>query len=106
MCTHTSAWSYLKNPVSKSCQISIFYSSVDIDNIFDKHYYHALNVFQSLEILNLIYYHNLYVVTKILLTYLVYKAVLKMSYVELELFTDINMHLLFEEGIHGGRFSS
>ena len=96
--------------------------------IEDKDYVHAETVFNKTGCMNLGDYHDLYLTTDVLILAdifeeirdtcmsnygldpahsfispgLAWQAALKMSDVQLDLFTDINMHLFIERGIRGG----
>ena len=104
-----------------------FFSCLNMEDITDIDYRHAKKVFKELEINTLRVYHDLYVRSDTLLlgdifenlrnkcieTYeldpayflsapgLIWNACLKKTEVELELLTDVNMLLMFEEGIRG-----
>ena len=108
--------------------IQEFYSSIKKENISDEDYAHAQKVFQEFNMLSLADYHNLYVRTDVLLLADVFESfrnvcleqyeldpchfytspglswssLLKMTGVELELLTDINMILMIQEGTRGG----
>lgn len=107
---------------------SAFFNSLKDEDISDEDYCHAKNVFAQFECRSLGDYHDLYVKSDVLLLADVFEnfreicmsyykldpthfytapglswaACLKMNKVELELFTDIDMHLFIEEGIRGG----
>ena len=108
--------------------IQEFYSSIKKENISDEDYAHAQKVFLEFNMLSLADYHNLYVRTDVLLLADVFESfrnvslaqyeldpchfytspglswssLLKMTGVELELLTDINMILMIQEGMRGG----
>ena len=105
-----------------------FYSRLTGEDISNKDYEHALNVWDVFEMKNLKDYHDLYNVTDVLLLadvfenfrnicienykldpahyytapQLAWDACLKMTDVNLELLTDIDMLLMVEKGIRGG----
>ena len=105
-----------------------FYSCLNMEDISDIDYIHAKRVFRELEMNSLGDYHDLYVQSdtlfladifgnfrnKCIETYeldpayflsaqgLTWQACLKKTEVELELLTDLNILLMFEEGIRGG----
>ena len=105
-----------------------FYSNLTLENISEIDYAHANNVFKKFNINNLGEYHDLYVRSDTLLLAdifenfrqsclenyeldpahfvslpgLAWQACLKKTNVELELLTDYDMLLMFEEGIRGG----
>ena len=105
-----------------------FYSNLHMENIFDKDYQHAKNVWNIFNMSNLGDYHDLYVHSDTLLLSDLFEecrktcirdyeldpcyfvsapglscqACLKESNVKLELLTDIDMLLMFEKGIRGG----
>ena len=107
---------------------SDFYSSLDMEDISEIDYRHALKVFNKLNIKNLEEYHDLYVQSDTILladvfesfrnlclntykldpVYLLslpgfaWQACLKHSRIKLELISDIDMLLMLEEGIRGG----
>ena len=107
---------------------SDFYSSLNMDDISEIDYRHALKVFNKFNIKNLGEYHDLYVQSDTILlaevfksfrslclnTYkldpgyflslpgLAWQACLKHSGIKLELISDIGMLLMLEEGIRGG----
>ena len=102
-----------------------FYSNLDMSNISDKHYEHAKKVSNTLNIKNFGQYHDLYVQSDTMLLADVFEnfrkvclkeyqldpcyfvsapevawtAVLRLTNVKLELLTDVDMLLMFEEGI-------
>ena len=106
----------------------IFYNCLKIENITDIDYRHAKRIFEELQMNNLDDYDDLYVQSDTLLLAdvfenfrnefieiyelnpayfvsapeLTWKACLKKTEAELELLTDPNMLLMFEEGIRGG----
>ena len=105
-----------------------FCSNLTMENIIEKDYIHANNVFKTFKLNNLGDYHDLYVQSDTLLladvfenfrkacikTYeldpahfislpgLAWQACLKKTGVELEILTDYDMLLMIEEGIRGG----
>ena len=105
-----------------------FYSNLHLESIKDKNYEHAKNVLKTFKIKNLGEYHDIYVQSDTLLpsdvfkafrktcikeyeldlTYFVsaprlsWEACLKLTKVKLELLTDLDMFLMYEEGIRGG----
>ena len=105
-----------------------FYSSLSGEGITDEDYRHALNVWDVFEMKTLQDYHDLYNDTDVLLLADVFEnfrnicmenykldpayyftapglfwdACLKMTNVNLELLTDVNMLLMVEKGIRGG----
>ena len=109
-----------------------FYSELNKEGISDEHYAHAKKVWDTLNIKNLGEYHDLYVQSdtalladvfesfrdKCIEIYeldparflsapgLAWQACLKKSQVKLELLTDNDMLLMFEEGIRGGMFQA
>ena len=109
-----------------------FYSELNLEDISDKDYLHAQKVWDVFEIRNLGEYHDLYVQTDTLLLSDVYEkfrdkcieiygldpshflsapglawqACLKITNVNLELLTDVDMLLMIEAGIRGGMCQS
>ena len=107
-----------------------FYSEFNLENITDKDYDHVKKVWETFEIKNLGEYHDLYVqcdtflladvfenfrnkcieIYKLDLAHFVsapglaWQACLKITKVELELLTDIDMLLIIEKGSRGGLF--
>ena len=105
-----------------------FYSSLSGQGITDEDYAHAKQVWETFGCQNLEDYHNLYVATDSLLLADVFEnfrkvcqekygldpahyysapglswdALLKKTRVELELLTDMDMHLMIERGMRGG----
>ena len=105
------------------------YSKLNLKDNADEDYAHAQKVWEVSEINNLGEYHDLYVQSSVLLlddvfedfrnkrveiyelypayslsaSRLAWQACLKMVAVELEFLTDINMLLIAEKGIKGGR---
>ena len=105
-----------------------FYSSLSGEGITDEEYERAKQVWETFGCRNLGYYHNLYVTTDTLLLADVFEnfrkvcqekyglhpahyysapglswdALLKKTGVELELLTDLDMHLFIERGMRGG----
>ena len=105
-----------------------FYSTLNLEDISDDDYAHAINVWNTFNISNLGKYHNFYVrldtalladvfenfrnkhieTDKLDLAYflttpgLSWEACLKKASVKLELLTDENMFLTYEEGVRGG----
>ena len=108
--------------------IDQFYSQLKDEGITDKDYNHAQNVWNTFNLQNMGEYHDLYLKTDILLltdvlenfrktclTYykldplhyitspgLAWDAMLKMTGINLELITDIDMQLFIERGMRGG----
>ena len=109
-------------------KIEEFYNLLDDVNISEDNYNHAKNVWNTFNLQNMGEYHDLYLKTDILLlvdvfenfrktclTYykldplhyitspgLAWDAMLKMTGINLELITDIDMQLFIEKGIRGG----
>ena len=109
-----------------------FYSELNLEDISDKGYLHAQKVWGEFGIRNLGEYHDLYVQTDTLLLADVYEkfrdkcieiygldpsyflsapglawqACLKVTNVNLELLTDVDMLLMIESGIRGGMCQS
>ena len=105
-----------------------FYSELNLENTTDKYYEHVKKVWEAFEIKNLGEYHDLYVPCDTFLIAdvfenfrkkcieiykldpanflsapgLAWQACLKMTKVELELLTDIDMLLMVEKGTRGG----
>ena len=104
-----------------------FYSNLTMEDISDKDYKHANNVFEKFNLNNLGDYHDLYVRSDTLLLAdifenfrnaclnyeldpahfislpgLAWQACLKKTNVELDLITDYDMLLMIEDGIRGG----
>ena len=105
-----------------------FYSNLTLENISEKDYAHASNIFKQFNVNNLGEYHDLYVRSDTLLLAdifenfrqsclknceldpvhfvslpgLAWQACLKKTNVELELLMDYDMLLMVEEGIRGG----
>jgi len=105
-----------------------FYSQLSKSHISDKDYEHAQNVWSAMNIKSLGQYHDLYLKTDVLLLSdvfenfrntcqnyygldpchyytspgLAWSAALKMTGVHLELLTDPDMYLFFEQGVRGG----
>jgi hypothetical protein len=105
-----------------------FFSSVRNEHISDEDYEYAQKIFEFFEMKNLGDYHDLYLLTDSVLLACVFEkfrslclryyeldpvyylsapgiawdAALKMTEVELEQFTDIDMYLFMEKGIRGG----
>ena len=108
--------------------IDQFYNDLNNTAISESDYQHAREVFKSFKIKNLGEYHDLYLKTDVLLLAdvfenfrdkclnnngldpahyyttpgLAWDAALKMTKIELDLITDIDMQLLFEKGFRGG----
>ena len=104
------------------------YSKMNDENITDEEYAHAKRVWEAFECKTLGDYHDLYVKTDVALLAYVFEnfrnlcqeqygldpahyytspglswdALLKKTGVELELFTDLEMHLFLERGMRGG----
>ena len=107
---------------------SKFFSSLKDECISEKHYSHAIDVWNMFKMNTMGDYHDLYLKTDILLlvdvfekfinTFLNYcgldsshyfsspvlscDAMLKMTGIELELISDIDVHLFIEKGMRGG----
>ena len=105
-----------------------FYSSLTEEDITEEEFDHAQNVWREFEMESLENYHDVYLLTDVLLladvfeefrktclnSYgldpvhfytapgLSWKAALKMTKVKIDLLTDIDQHLFIEEGIRGG----
>ncbi|KAK3730598.1 hypothetical protein QZH41_006676 [Actinostola sp. cb2023] len=105
-----------------------FYSKLIEEHISDDDYHHAQTVFTTFQLQNLGEYHDLYLLSDVLLLAdvfenfrsiclnyyeldpthfytspgLAWSACLKMTQVELELLTDPDMYLFVEEGLRGG----
>lgn len=105
-----------------------FYSTLNASDITDKDYEHAKRVWQEFNIHDLGEYSDLYLKTDVLLLADVFEnfrdnciraygldpahyyttpgfawdAMLKFTQIELELFTDLEMHLFVERGVRGG----
>ena len=108
--------------------IEHFYSSISYENISTDEYAHAQKVFQTFDMCSLEEYHDLYLFTDVLLLADVlvshrmkcidwynldpfhsftapgyaWQAALKMTDVELNLITDIDIHQFFEKAMRGG----
>ena len=107
---------------------SAFYSILNDEDISDKDYKHAQNVWNAFNVKNMGEYHDLYLKSDVLLLADVFEnfrstclnyykldpanyytspglswdAALKMTKINLELITDIDMYLMVEKGIRGG----
>ena len=105
-----------------------FHNSLTGEDLSEEDYHHAQQVWKGFNIQNLGQYHDLYLLTDVLLLVdifenfwstcqgqygldpahyytppgLAWDAMLKKTGVELELFMDPDMHLFVEKGIHGG----
>ena len=105
-----------------------FYSSLTLQGITEEDYRHAQNVWATFKMKKMKDYHDLYLKSDVLLLAdcfenfrkkclefykldpahfyttpgLSWNAALKMTDVTLELLTDIDMHLMIEEGVRGG----
>ena len=105
-----------------------FYSILNDQNISDKEYDHAKNVWKKFKLKNMGQYHDLYLVSDVLLLADVFEsfrktcleyykldpchyftspglswdAMLKMTEIKLELMTDIDMYQFIEKGLRGG----
>ena len=105
-----------------------FFSSLKNENTSEKDYFKAKNIWNTFNIRNLGEYHGLYLTTDVLLLCDVFEkfintclnyygldprhyfsspvlswdAMLKMTGIELELISDIDMHLFIEKGMRGG----
>ena len=120
--------SFEKLKETKLPQKEKFYSRLDEKDISDEDYIHAQKVWEAFEIKSMEGYHNLYNKTDVLLLAdvfenfsdiciknykldpahyytapgLAWDAALKITEVELELLSDIDMLMMFEGGIRGG----
>ena len=102
-------------------QKETFYSQLKWEHISDADYQHAQTVWEAFKCKTLGDYHDIYLRTDVLLLADVFDtfrnssiqhyfsapgmswdALLKMTKVELELLTDIDMHLFMEKGLRGG----
>ena len=97
-----------------------FCSELNLEDISDKDYLHARNVWNVFEIRYLAEYHDLYVQTDtscsdiyaldpshfLFAPGLAWQACLKKTNVNLELLTDVDMLLMIEAGIRGGMCQS
>ena len=109
-----------------------FYSELNLEDISNEDYQHAQKVWDTFNIQHLGEYHDLFVQSDTLLLAdvfekfrktclkiyqldrahfvsapgLAWQACLKKTKIKLELLTDINMLLMFEEGIRGGMCQS
>lgn len=105
-----------------------FYSTLSNDGITDEEYEHTQSVWRAFNIRDMGEYHDLYLKTDVLILVdvfenfrcltldcykldtahmmtspgLAWQAALKMTDVQLDLFTDIDMHLFIEKGTRGG----
>ena len=105
-----------------------FYSKLNMDGVSDKDYEHACKVWREFGIKNMGEYHDLYLLTDVILLAnvfesfrdvcmnnygldpahfytapgLAWKACLKKTGIRLELLQDLDMLLMFERGIRGG----
>ena len=105
-----------------------FYSSLTNKEVSEEDYQHALNIFKKMNMSSLREYHDFYLLCDVLLladvfeTFrntcmenyaldpahfytapgLSWQAALKMSNITMDLLTDIDQHLFFEDGIRGG----
>ena len=105
-----------------------FYSKLNMDGVRDKDYEHTYKVWKEFGIKNMGEYHDLYLLTDVILLAnvfesfrdvcmnnygldpahfctapgLAWKACLKKTGIRLELLQDIDMLLMFEHGIRGG----
>lgn len=105
-----------------------FFNDLADEACTDADYQHAQRVWTTLQLQNMQQYHDLYLITDVLLladvfesfrstamSYyevdpcnvysspgLAWNAMMKMTGVQLELLTDINMHLFVEKGVRGG----
>ena len=122
-------WIVLKNLMNNYPEKEDFFSILNNKHITDeKDYKHALNVWETFSLKNMGEYHNLYLTSDILLLTdvfenfrktcleyykldpchyfsspgLAWNAMLKMTKVELELLTDVDMYLFIEKGLRGG----
>ena len=113
---------------TKLLPISAFYSNLNMSSISEEDYQHAQRVWKKFGIHNLGDYHDLYLITDVVLLAnvfeafrntclrhykldpahfytspgLAWKACLKRTGIRLELLTDPDMLLMFERGIRGG----
>ena len=119
----------LKSLIKLNYQTKDFYSILNDENISEQQYNHAQNVWNTFNLKNIREYHDLYLKSDILLLLadvfesfrktcvkyykldpchyfsspsLSWDAMLKMTYIKLELITDIDMYQFIEKGMTGG----